>query len=75
MVCQNSKRRLKLWISFQLKPRSNKRLKVKQDMADKAMDKITDTLESASDRRKEVEILRKDMELNKNTESKKADIE
>ena len=36
-----------------------KELKVKQDMADKAMDKITDTLESASDRRKEVEVLRK----------------
>ena len=53
-----------------------KQLKHKQDTADKAMDKITETLESASDRRREVEVLRADMVVEqKNTESKKADIE
>ena len=51
-------------------------LKVKQDTADRAMDQITTTLASASDRRKEVEVLRVDMqEEKKKTEAKKAKIQ
>ena len=33
-----------------------KELKIKQDTADKAMDQITDALEQASERRKEVQV-------------------
>ena len=39
-----------------------KELQIKQDIADKAMDQITDALEQASERRKEVQVLREEMQ-------------